>query len=164
MRPDPEGGLRRAFERIAATRMAGMALANPRLGVATVGFSAWDDVRVGILVTPWAINLAAVSADPAALLLAPDRRRSWRFPSGRYELMGGCEPECGAFQFCSLFSPVFEFDDAAAMAVARAAIEALFAPAGDDAREAARLAGRSALDAPLDRRAFLRGALGAASK
>lgn len=75
--------------------------------------------------------------------------------------MGGEEEECGAFQFCSLFSPVLEFaDQAAAEAVARTVMVELFKPAGDDAREAARLSGTSALHTPLTRRGFLRGAFG----
>jgi hypothetical protein len=70
--------------------------------------------------------------------------------------MGGDEPESGPFQFCSLFSPVFEFADAAAaQATALAALAELLAPAPVDAREAARLAGQSPAKAPLSRRAFL---------
>lgn len=157
---DP-AGLRTAFERIAATRMAGLPLCNPRLAVATVGFVPWEDASVGVLVTPWSINLVALSADPQALRLAVDTRQRWRFPSGEYDLMGGEEVECGAFQFCSLFSPVLEFSDqAAAEAVARAVMAELFKPAGGDAREAARLTGASALHAHLTRRGFLRGAFG----
>lgn len=163
---DPVAALRAAFVRIAATRMAGLPLLNPRLTVATLGFVPWqgegEDAQVGILVTPWSINLVAVSAQAESLRLAVDTRRRWRFPSGEYELMGGEEPECGCFQFCSLFSPVLEFaDQAAAADTARAAMAALFAAAGHDDREAARLAGRSVLNAPSSRRGFLFGAFAA---
>jgi [NiFe] hydrogenase assembly HybE family chaperone len=160
---DPVAGLRAAFVRIAATRMSGLPLNNPRLAVATVGFVPWEDALVGVLVVPWAINLVVVSHDPAALRLAVDTRRRWRFPSGDYELMGGSEPECGCFQFCSLCSPALEFaDQAAAWAFALAVRDGLLRPGGLDGRDAARVAGASALHAPLSRRGFLRGAFGAA--
>lgn len=161
--PDPVAGLAAAFRRIAATRMAGLPLLNPALAVATIGFREWEGARIGVLVTPWAINLVAVADDPASLRLATDVRRHWRFPSGEYDMMGGDEPECGAFQFCSLFSPAFEFaDQAAAEATAAAAAEALFVPDEPvDGREAARLGGASVLQAATSRRAFLRGVFGA---
>lgn len=161
------GRLVAAFDRIAATRMAGLPMNNPALRVAAVGFRPWQDgCRVGVLVTPWAVNLVLLG-DPAApdLRLAADRRRSWEFPSGKYEFMGGEEPECGAFQFCSLFSPAFEFpDQAAATATAAAIMTALMVvPDGMavDRREAARLGGRSMLQAPTNRRGFLQGLFGA---
>lgn len=160
---DPVTGLRAAFARIAATRMADLPLNNPRLVVATTRFVPWQEGHIGVLVTPWAINLVAVADDPLALRLAVDTRRRWRFPSGDYDLMGGEEPECGAFQFCSLISPVLEFaDQTTAEAFAAAALTALLAPADGEGREAARLTGASAWHAPLSRRGFLRGAFGAA--
>lgn len=147
--PDPVAALVAAFERIAATRMRGLAIANPALGVAAVGFRPWQEVMAGVLVTPWAINLALVSAEPAALRLAVDETRNWRFPSGEYAFMGGTEAECGAFQFCPLFSPVLEFaTQAAAETTARAVGAELFR-----APEAASLCTR-----PLSRRGFLGGA------
>lgn len=157
--PDPVEGLRAAFARIAATRMADLLLNNPALSVATVGFRPWGEVQVGVLIAPWAMNLAVVSADPVVLRLGSDQRQRWQFPSGDYELMGGEEPESGPFQFCSLFSPAFEFpDQAAAVAMADEVMRALFAVAAEDGREAARLAGKPVLEAPMSRRGFLRGA------
>ncbi len=154
--------LRAAFVRIAATRMAGLPLNNPALSVATVGFVPWSEVQVGVLIAPWAINLAVVSDHPNALRLGVDERQTWRFPSGEYELMGGNEPECGPFQFCSLFSPAFEFaDQATAEATAVAIMQGLLAKADDDGREAARMVGTSTLQAPVSRRGFLRGVFGA---
>ena len=154
-------GLVAAFGRIAATRMADLPLSNPALHVAAVGFRPWqEDTEVGVLVTPWALNLVIVSSlRDASLRLAPDSRRTWQFPSGDYDFLGGEEPECGAFQFCSLFSPVFEFrDHASAVEMGNVLVAALFAdplqPAGAD-REAARLAGRSLGQVPTTRRGFL---------
>jgi len=155
-----------AFERIAGTRMAGLPLNNPALGVQAVGFRALDErQQVGVLITPWAVNLVLVGDRTSRdLYLAADRRRTWDFPSGSYEFMGGDEPECGAYQFCSLFSPAFEFpDQGSAVAAAHAIMAELFAETPDCAAEhveAARIAGRSPLQVPINRRAFLQGMLG----
>lgn len=161
--PDVVVGLQQAFERIATTRMLGLPFINPVLRVATIGFTPWEEARIGVLVTPWSINLVAVANHPETLRLATDTRRRWRFPSGEYDLMGGEEAECGCFQFCSLFSPALDFvDQEAAEATAAAAMAALFEGAERDEREAARMAGSSVLQAPTSRRGFLRGVFGAA--
>jgi [NiFe] hydrogenase assembly HybE family chaperone len=161
------GALAAAFERIAGTRMAGLAMNNPALRVATVGFRPWQEkLLVGVLITPWAINLVLLGDGSVGdLQLAADCRRTWSFPSGRYEFMGGDEPECGAFQFCSLWSPAFEFrDHAAAEAMAHEILAALFVgeagSAAGAARESARLRGAPVLRAPTSRRGFLQGMLG----
>lgn len=151
-----------AFERIATTRMSGLPMNNPALRVAAVGFHRWaDDYRVGVLITPWALNLVILGA---GLRLAADRRQTWDFPSGSYDFMGGDEPECGAFQFCSLFSPAFEFaGQDEATATAREIMTELLrepADAAGEQREMARLAGGSALQVPTSRRSFLRGIVG----
>ena len=151
-----------AFERIATTRMAGLPMNNPALRVAAVGFRPWvADYWGGVLITPWAINLVVLGE---GLRLAADRRRTWDFPSGSYEFMGGEEPECGAFQFCSLFSPAFEFaDQDEAVATGREIMTELLREPSDAAgeqREMARLTGGSVLQVPTSRRGFLRGFMG----
>jgi len=160
------GALEAAFRRIGATRMAGLPLNNSALQVQAVGFRPQADGHlVGVLITPWAINLVILAASPSReLYLAPDRRHTWDFPSGSYEFMGGEEPECGAYQFCSLFSPAFEFrDHASAVETAVAVMAALYVDTEPDhaaGRDAARMAGRSMLDVPTTRRGFLQGVLG----
>ncbi len=168
-RTEAADALEAAFRRIAATRMAGLPLNNPALRVAAVGFRPGEEgTEVGVLVTPWAINLVLVSATRGEeLRLAPDRRRTWRFPSGDYEFLGGEEAECGPFQFCSLFSPAFEFaSQESAEALAREVMDALYVDAvdpGPEQREQARLAGRSVARIPTSRRGFLQGVFGGLS-
>ncbi len=133
-----EALLESAFRRIHATRMSGIPILNPALEVEAVGFRDWNGMRVGVLVSPWSINLV-VLREPAAALpaLRLDESRTWGFPSGRYEFMGGDEPECGPFDFGSLFSPALEFpDQAAARAVAESVMTQLFAPSQGLSRRA----------------------------
>jgi [NiFe] hydrogenase assembly HybE family chaperone len=98
------------------------------------------------------------------LYLAADCRRDWDFPSGCYEFMGGEEAECGAYQFCSLFSPAFDFcDQDSAVATADEIMRGLFTGVAADAGpqlEAARMAGHSLMEVPTTRRGFLKGVLG----
>src|SRR5208337_2948262 len=83
--PD-EALLENAFRRIHATRMAGIPILNPSLQVETHGFRDWNGMRVGVLITPWSINLAVLrEANSAVPALRLDERRAWVFPSGRYE-------------------------------------------------------------------------------
>jgi [NiFe] hydrogenase assembly HybE family chaperone len=162
---NPAPAVERIFNRIAATGMAGLPLNNAALRIEAVGFLPWNGVWVGVLVTPWAINLMLLPGDGnifRTLLL--DEKQTWRFPSGDYEFMGGRDEELGPYQFCSLFSPAFEFvahEDA--RATAEAAIDELMSDAGiaiEDAaavQERARLEGRPLVEQPVSRRNFLRG-------
>ncbi|MGA2710327.1 MAG: [NiFe]-hydrogenase assembly chaperone HybE [Steroidobacteraceae bacterium] len=133
-----EALLETAFRRIHATRMTGIPILNPALAIEAVGFRDWNGMRVGVLITPWSINLVILRELDAALpALRLNERRTWGFPSGSYEFMGGDEPECGPFDFCSLFSPPEEFtDQAAAHAVAESVMNQLFAPAQGLSRRA----------------------------
>lgn len=121
-----------AFQRIGATRMADMPLRNPALEIEAVGFREWSGRQVGVLITQWSISVIVLpgSAEDVHTLLLDERQR-WLFPSGEYEFMGGTEPECGAYQFCSLFSPPHEIaNQEQARAVAQAVMQQLFqAPA-----------------------------------
>jgi len=133
-----EALLETAFHRIHTTRMPGIPILNPALEVEAFGFRNWNGMRVGVLITPWSINLVILRELDAALpALRLNELRSWSFPSGSYEFMGGNEPECGPFDFCSLFSPALEFrDQAAARAVAESVMTQLFAPAQGLSRRA----------------------------
>ncbi len=77
-----------AFAGIAATRMRDMPLCNPALSVAVVGFRAWRDHQIGVLITPWCMNLIclpAAHAPPANI--ASGSPRSLELPSGDYDFL-----------------------------------------------------------------------------
>lgn len=146
--------LQAVFTEIAETRMAGLPVCNPRLQVEALGFEPvrQADLRasglagpeaahdgghwlpplcLGVLVTPWFMNLVCLP------LLRDDRCP----PAGQARLLhiGGHalsfltshEPELGSFGCCSLFSPMQDFASAAAArATAMAVLEALRRPAG----------------------------------
>jgi len=172
--PDPAPRLTAAFRAVAA-RMSGLSFVNPAVEVEAVGFAPWESHWLGVMVTPWFMNLALLPRDPATWYpLAPGAKRRYAFPAGVYEFVGASDAAIGDYQVCSLFSPLLEFDDhASARLVAALAREALFDPAnagvpempvaslspaaaeGSPPGPLARL--QEQFDAPVSKRDFLRG-------
>jgi [NiFe] hydrogenase assembly HybE family chaperone len=172
--PDPSPRLAAAF-RAVATRMQGLSFVNPAVEVEAVGFAPWESHWLGVMVTPWFMNLTLLPHDPAAWQpLAPGAKRRYAFPAGIYEFVGANDAVIGDYQVCSLFSPLLEFDDhASARLVATLAREALFDPANaevsempvadlspgaaDNSRPGPLAQLQEQLDAGLSKRDFLRG-------
>jgi [NiFe] hydrogenase assembly HybE family chaperone len=111
--------------------MQGLLFVNPALEVEAVDFALWNGRWLGVMVTPWFMNLTLVPADPAAWRpLALGAKRRYRFPAGDYEFIGAQDAAIGEYQVCSLFSPMQDFaDHATARLVAQLARDALFDPA-----------------------------------
>lgn len=149
-RTDPGPIVEAVFERIGRERMADVPLCNRALAVEAVGFRDWHGLWVGVLVSPWAMNLMVLPGGAEAFApLRVGEQAEWSFPSGAYPVMGHAEAELGDYHYCALFSPMDAFaDQASARAVADAALAALFEAPGQPAAPA------------LDRRGFLRKALG----
>ncbi len=124
---DPSQRLVAAF-RAAAVRMQGLPICNPALDVEAIGFAPWNGHWLGVVLTPWFMNLVLAPLDPDAWTsLPPGEKRSCRFPAGDYDFIAARDPVAGEYRMCSLFSPVLEFDDqATAVLVAGLAREALF--------------------------------------
>lgn len=143
--------LTQAFEHIAATRMAGVPVLHAGLRVEAVGFAPQVDGNgapglLGVLVTPWFMNLVWLPTPPDAAPLAVGDKRLRCLGGEVLGFIGAQEAGC-AFEACSLFSPMFEFaDQDAARAVARAVMDALRA---GDAVPAPGLAAPAALAAPV---------------
>lgn len=100
------------FSEIERTRMQGVPILNPRLQVAAIGFQPWQDAWLGVLITPWFMNLMRVAntqPDPADAVIGS--KHTHVFPSGPYEFTLGHEPSLGYYECCSLFSPMADFPD-----------------------------------------------------
>jgi len=151
---NPSGAVESAFVAIAGGAMRNMPISNPALRVEAVGFSLWEDFWVGVLITPWAINLMLLPCgNPEFRVLVGSAAQHSRFPSGAYEFHGGWLKSLGPYQSCSLFSPPAEFSDQdSARAVALEIVAVLF-------RSEAEL---SPAPAAYSRRAFLSGGFGKA--
>jgi len=172
--PDPSHRLEDAF-RAKAVHMTGLGFVNPALQVEAIGFAPWEGHWLGVMVTPWSINL----------LLLPHDRSRWQprrlgetqrylFPAGHYDFISANDPAVGEYRMCSLFSPALDIaDHATARMVAEMARAALFDAANADTPEHPDVAvdagiGESAgpgpleqlqqtANAPMSKRDFLRG-------
>ena len=170
--PDPSSRLVAAHRDIHARRMLGLPFVNASLEVEAVGFAPWNGAWLGVMLTPWFMNLMLLPGDAARWIRVPvGGKHTYRFPAGDYEFIGGEHVLLGEYQSCSLFSPVLEFEDqVTARLVAALAREALFDAGNADtpAYPAPTLSARdpspaplgcleAELDAPLSKRDFLRG-------
>jgi [NiFe] hydrogenase assembly HybE family chaperone len=127
---NPRALVESVFERIDRERMHDVPLCNRALAVEATDFIEWSGVWVGVVTTPWAMNLLVLpglGADDSFMPLRVGQTREREFPSGAYPFMGSEESGLGEYHYCPLFSPMDSFEDpAAARAVAQAALDALF--------------------------------------
>jgi [NiFe] hydrogenase assembly HybE family chaperone len=152
--PSPAAALEAVFRGIQQRQMQDMPMLNLALRVEAVGFRPWNGHWLGILITPWFMNLWLMPRLRSSWEPLPEREsRHHVFPAGVFEFIGGHDPVLGDYQACSLFSPMFEFGDAqAARDTAIAALDALFDPEcrdGADVETAgAQIAAATAVRAP----------------
>ena len=147
-----------AYREIADRAMRDLPIFNHALRVEAVGFCKVGDRIVGVLVTPWFMNVV-MDADDRALEPSPVQGSSlrFRFPAGDIDLAVSEVASAGRIASSSLFSPMFEFADMnAARDAAEAALAALMLPV--DGAEAARRIDQPPVSS-IDRRNFLRGVL-----
>jgi [NiFe] hydrogenase assembly HybE family chaperone len=127
-------GLEQLFTRIERERMQGLPILNPALQVKAIGFQDWQGHCLGVLITPWFMNLMLLPSEGDEWLdMEIGDKQLHQLPSGPYEFILGEEPGVGRYQMCSLFSPVFEFSDQeTAEATAEAVMQALMEPENRD--------------------------------
>lgn len=131
------------FDDIANTRMLGVPVKNPALNVQAVGFAPvpqQPDMLQGVLITPWFMNLLRLplcNAPASDRVLAERQKATRQFGNTDFEFIGSFEVKIGAFEVCSLYSPMFEFaDHAAALATAQEVLNQLQRPTPELARAA----------------------------
>jgi [NiFe] hydrogenase assembly HybE family chaperone len=119
-----------AFEHVGQTRMRDMPLSNPRLSVAAVGFRPWQSSWIGVLVTPWSINLLQFPTPEAPFAPArADAVIEVTLPGATLPFMQAQMDTLGEFRMCSLFSPAQQFaDQETAIATAHETLRLLFEP------------------------------------
>ncbi len=123
------------FTEIQTTRMADVPVLNPALSVAAFGFDPHEDHHVGVLLTPWFMNLILIPLDPDNNPLAglqTGASQSHILPGGRFEFMITHEAALGQYLTCSLFSPMFDFaDQETAEITAKAVLDQIMTASGD---------------------------------
>lgn len=115
------------FTEVWHAKMRDVPLVNKALKVEAVGFRAWNGHLLGVLVSPWFMNLVLLPEDQDWSALVPGEKEIVAFPSGDYEFLYNVREMTGGYKSCSLFSPMGEFTrQKYATDVARAVMEALF--------------------------------------
>lgn len=130
---------------------------NAALHVEAVGFRAWEDTWMGILITPWFMNIILLPQDLAAWdgLMPGAMPQRHVLPAGPFDFEVGRLDAFGTWQACSLFSTMEGFaDHDTARQTAEACLDALFT--AETPKEPAPPAPAD----PIDRRALLRGQFG----
>ncbi len=121
--------LEQAFIQIQQYRMQDIPILNPALRVEAVAFREWNQRYLGVLITPWFMNLIALLPPEhfPSHLPKVDEKAFYQFPAGHYSFLVCFEEHIGTYHSCSLFSPMFEFDSQdLARATAQQVMQMLF--------------------------------------
>ena len=114
------------FSEVYHAKMRDVPLVNKALRVEAVGFRTWNGQILGVLVSPWFMNLILLP-DGEDWTLETGVKETVAFPSGEYEFIHNTRPQIGGYKACSLFSPMHQFTrHKDATDVARAVMQALF--------------------------------------
>jgi len=113
---------------VAENAMIGLPVHNAKLKVELVGFRDVAEGYVGVVITPWSMNIALLPKDPGAQPTgAIGATRDVAFPSGVYGFLAARLDDFGALETCNLISPMEDFDDQdIARLTAESALEGLF--------------------------------------
>lgn len=121
---EPGALLEAHYRHLWATRMHEMPFVNLALDVAAVGFRRHDGDWLGVMITPWFLNLFLICGGGGLWGDIPaGQRRYLNLPCGTLQFLADDDPDLGPYQYCPLIAPVSVLPD---MATARqAALEAL---------------------------------------
>lgn len=97
--------LRQRFQEIARTDMLDMPLNHPKLQVEVIGFDE-GVMQVGVLILPWAINLLRLPCTVLPLENPVGKKSLHAFGDIQLEFIQAYDDSVGAFEVCSLESPV----------------------------------------------------------
>ena len=108
MTPDD---LVRHFDAIYRERMQGLPIVNPGLSVEAVGFEAFDAHQLGVLISPWFMNLVLLPGDDGMRVFKQGASVKIELPAGPYEFTVSHDEEFGTFLSAILFRTVSDFPD-----------------------------------------------------
>jgi len=119
------------FEHIHRQQMTGLPMLNQALQVECLGFQTRNRRIIGIVITPWLMNLVMLPGekdDWSGLKIGSKQQHE--FPSRAYRFTVNEISGIGFFQTCSIYSPMHEFvTQAHAVAAAQSFLAVLMNPA-----------------------------------
>lgn len=118
----------RQFESIYRDHMQGLPIVNPRLQVEAGDFTEYDHGRLGVLITPWFMNLVFLPGDDEWSGKAQGDTVRIDFPSGPIDLTICHDGTIGTYLTAVLFRSVSDIpDQQTAQALATEIMQGLFA-------------------------------------
>lgn len=116
------------FTEVWHAKMRDVPIVNKLLHVQAVGWRFHEGRPLGVLISPWFMNLIMLPAEGEDWSdLLTGRKEIIGFASGDYEFIWNVRPMIGGYKACSLFSPMSEFKtQKQATDVANAVMVALF--------------------------------------
>ncbi len=102
--------MEQTFKRIHTENMQGIPILNPMIEVQALGFQEWQGRVLGVIITPWLMNLVLLPAegeDWSQMELG--HKQPHEFPSRSYKFMINDIEGIGPCQTCSLCSPMRDF-------------------------------------------------------
>lgn len=130
---DPSEAVRRHYEQVWHSAMHDMPFVNHALAVDTHGFARVDGDWLGVVITPWFINLFLLPGGGALWADCPTgEQRSVTLPAGLMDFFADNPADdsgLAAYQYCPLLSPVQSVADMpTARRIAAAALAAALSP------------------------------------
>ncbi len=121
---DPSAFLAEHYRRVWQTQRHDLPCVNPALRVEAIGFVRYAGDWLGVVVTPWFLNLFLLNGGGSLWGDIPaGQRRYLELPCGALQFIADDDPVVGPYQYCPLIAPVSAIAD---MGVARqAALDAL---------------------------------------
>lgn len=145
---------------IGARNMSDLPVYNAALDVEAIGFHVCEGHALGIVVTPWFMNIVRAPLDGGRDGDSPALGATVRrvLPAGSFDFTVGALDGFGRIESCSLFSPMFDFaDPASARAAAEAALAAIRDAQFEQTDADSVPAPRRPANRSIDRRSLLRG-------
>ena len=101
-----------AYRGIGEQHMQELPIFNRRLEVEAVGFTQWEGRLLGVLITPWFMNLILLPGDQDDWSqVASGTSASWELPAGKYAFTMNPDKAIGVHQSLALFTTVTDFPD-----------------------------------------------------
>jgi len=115
------------FSDIHTQRMQGLPFVNDNLNVETIGFREFQEFEIGVLITPWFMNLVLLPGADVAKGIAQGHKINACFPSEEIEFTAAQDEELGLYFSAVLFSTVADIpDQATARELASEVMKGLF--------------------------------------
>lgn len=121
------------FKQIGDEHVRDLPIYHRPLQVEAVDFQPWARGWIGVLITPWFMNVMLLPRDRDRWQsLTVGQKHRQRLPSGEQEFVVGGDAELGPYLFRSLASPMVHFPSQEdARQAAHAALQGLMAPPAD---------------------------------